>query len=117
MSEDEANLAALERTIERLEDERRKQQGSLLDSLDSLSREIRRRNPTLHLAPDFFPTTVAQRMQMKAIRDEIYEKTGIWYDDLTEMMEVLHEVQAKALRSKFKVVKSNPRLRKFTSKA
>ncbi len=47
MDEDEAVRHALQRTVDRMEEDRRKQRGSIHDALDSLERTVRRRNPAI----------------------------------------------------------------------
>lgn len=67
-----------------------------------------RRNPVVQLPPDFFQRATEGLRKQKAIRDEIYEQSGVWYDDLDVMMDDLSRLQAKYLQSKIRVVKGNP---------
>ena len=70
---------------------------------------MKRKNPTIPLPPDFFPKFGENRRQQKIIRDEIYDKTGIWWDDMDAMMEELHQLHAQHIRRQFKVIMRNPR--------
>jgi hypothetical protein len=69
-------------------------------------------NPLVPLPPDFFPKAAENLRQQRAIRDDIYAKVGIWWDDLDAMMDELHRLHAEYKRRQFKVIKRNPRRRR-----
>lgn len=71
--------------------------------------KLTKSNPLLPLPADFFPKVSKQRDQLKLIREDIYQKTGIWYDDLDEVAAVLNKAQVAHRRKQIRLVsKANP---------